>query len=238
MHCKLQKSKIVSYALRSAVVSLCCSVLPGCRHVENINGDLKKDFNFKVGSYWIMKDSASGRTDSFYVVSQSNTHGVQSSMLLDRYETEIVDIFIAQHSLDAAYAADSFRYEWWMNGGFIDFNFFHPSAKTVAGRELGLYMHLMYPFAANTQQADSSATDLTGFYYGSHYPVYTFNGREYGNVFELGHSREYGKTSSSPYFFYNQVLLSSEAGYIKFRQRHPQDSFSYVWELQRSHIVK
>lgn len=163
---------------------------------------------------------------------------MQNSMLLDWYETEIVDIFIAQHSLDAAYVADSFRYEWWMKGGFIDFNFFHPAAKTASGRELGLYMHLVYPFAAHTQQADSSATDLTSFYNGDHYPVYTFNGVQYSNVFELGRSREYGKTSSSPYFFYNQVLLSSEAGYIKFRQRHPQDSFSYVWELQRSHIVK
>jgi hypothetical protein len=238
MHCVRKISRSPLRKLCNAVLLLCSAALPGCKHVENINGDLKRDFNFKVGSYWIMKDSATGRTDSFYVASQSNTHGMMNSMLLDWYETEIVDIFIAQHSLDAAYAADSFRYEWWMKGGFIDFNLFHPWAKTVSGRELGMYMHLSYPFAEHTQRADSSATDLIGFYYGGHYPAYTFNGQSYSNVFELAHDKEYGKTSSTPYFFYNQLLLSSEAGYIKFRQRHPQDSFSYVWELQRSHIVK
>lgn len=60
-----------------------------------LNADLKKNYSFKVGSYWIYRDSLTGRVDSFYVTkySDGNVEGQDNV-----YESS--GMVISQHNID------------------------------------------------------------------------------------------------------------------------------------------
>jgi len=68
---------------------------------------------------------------------------------------------------------------------------------------------------------------------------YTVNGQNFSNVgtvnqhVNLPPFLNYGLYTTNDWFY-----ICPEAGIIKMRLNHPQDSVNRVWELQRLHIVK
>ena len=54
-----------------------------------VNGDLKAAFNYKVGTYWVYRDSISGGWDSFYVTRSDDTWNVNGDNSIEAIEINI-----------------------------------------------------------------------------------------------------------------------------------------------------
>jgi len=72
------KNKILYEKSRIFVIIICMMTMYSCKKnnnpVINVNTALKAAFNYMPGTYWIYKDSISGRIDSFFVtLHQDNT---------------------------------------------------------------------------------------------------------------------------------------------------------------------
>jgi hypothetical protein len=81
---------------------LACTKKPSIKYLD---AGLKEQFYFKKGSYWIYKDSISGRMDSFYL--ESVQFSMDSSYLYALYDKAILEkmtINIVQTSLSLPYA--------------------------------------------------------------------------------------------------------------------------------------
>jgi hypothetical protein len=61
-----------------------------------INASLKAAFNYKVGSYWIYRDSISGMIDSFYVTDNTYSNGTSPG---DSYSIEQIEIRISEKNI-------------------------------------------------------------------------------------------------------------------------------------------
>ncbi|MCF8449733.1 MAG: hypothetical protein K9G49_07675 [Taibaiella sp.] len=65
-------------ALKFCIIILAFCMFEACKKedkVDRISSELKKRFTFKKGSYWIYKDSITGRYDTFTVTAFSNAIG-------------------------------------------------------------------------------------------------------------------------------------------------------------------
>ncbi len=59
-----------------------------------VNGSLKAAFSYKIGTYWVYKDSISGGWDSFYVTRSDDTWNVN-----DGYSIESIEVDIAEQNI-------------------------------------------------------------------------------------------------------------------------------------------
>ncbi|MBL7692052.1 MAG: hypothetical protein JNM41_10695, partial [Flavipsychrobacter sp.] len=63
--------------MRGIIIGLLLAILAiGCKKkdtIKYVSSETKADFNFQKGSYWIYKDSLTGKEDSFYVYQNTTT---------------------------------------------------------------------------------------------------------------------------------------------------------------------
>src|ERR1043165_2922635 len=76
---------------------------------------LKTDFNFKKGSFWIMKDSVSGRLDSFFVADYTDTTSQMTggisypSVITESIDISILELNTSMSLADSLYWYYSYR---------------------------------------------------------------------------------------------------------------------------------
>jgi len=186
-----------------------------------IDEGLKKAFNFKQGSYWIYRDSLTGRIDSFITVANylDSTAYVKGGYKesLPAYN---IKIYISEFNLLSP-SGEVSKWEWQLVSNKVFLNLI-----TQYGQE---YADQLFDFPL--------VKGMKGFGPAGEYlcvdsfTSFALLGNTHNNVFELHH---FNRSSSviDDWFFIN-----NDVGIIKMRAVC-LDSVYHVWELQRSHIVK
>ncbi len=133
----------------------CKKILPN----KPIDADLKAAFSFKPGTYWIYKDSVSGRIDSFFVYSNNYTIGDPSSGY-EKYDIEYDNI-------NVCYTISSIGWE--LYGNNIKFTYY--MSMNV----------IQYPFNVGQLNSNMDGTNNTI----STISSFTIAGNIYNNVAEI-----------------------------------------------------
>ncbi len=231
------------------MISLC-----GCSHFTKytfVDAALKKDFGYEVGTYWVMKDSASGRTDSFYVADYAVVHAVDHTYL-DYTDGEQITISIIQKSLTPGFDADSFSYKFflWKSGFLLSYS--HPNAHSanglysLSGDKIEYSPPFYYPFSTmrgtSYQGSIGSNHDTTAIGYISHSmaPIPTtvvlvMNGQTFTDVIGINYTHHIKYNTAETYDYNDHYLFNADAGIVQIRQYHPQDSMDRNWQLVRWH---
>ena len=194
----------------------CNKTTPGNNVYTLVDSAFKANFNYQPGSYWIYRDSLSGRVDSFYVT-QNMTAYVTPKW------TESINIQVSEKNTDGSHPADSGAWVYTLEGTDAALNYFDSSNELV----FAYNPFFIYPpgtaFLYDDQVSDTPVILNT---MGS----YTVNGNTYSNVTDIEH-RATGYPAN--YFFIND-----SAGIIKMELSTSSGALSHVWELQRYHIIR
>ncbi len=183
---------------------------------------LVANFNFKPGTYWIYRDSVSGRMDSFYV-SDNTTQAWQSLNSTGPGNAHfmyliVYTINISSRNIDSPQLAASSTLSMSLMNNYSTLNYLINGNMTV------YTPFFMYPTSSSFPSSDSSETNSVVRSYAS----YSVNGNLYNNVTEIAHD----STGTNDRFF-----VSDSTGIVKMCINHPAQSIHYVWELSRYHAV-
>ena len=230
-------------------------VLVGCSRFTRytyVDAALKKDFDYKMGSYWVMRDSVSGRIDSFYVASHNVTHAVDHTYW-DYYDWEQITISILQNSLTPGYERDSSSYMFYMWKSGLAISYSHPAALSanglysLNGQKIEYTPTFYYPYLTiqSTSYSTSigSRSDTIGemSYSMTPSPVipsYTLNGQTFSDVMGVNYVYHIKYDTAQAYDYNDQFFFNNAAGIVQISQNHPQDSMAHAWQLLRWHVVK
>jgi hypothetical protein len=171
-----------------------------------LNTQLKNSYSFKEGSYWIYRDSLSGRTDSFYVTNYSNYNSTNTL-----YSEEVVAVEITQYNIGTQVSDSSH----WMlvlkTGSTIDLE--------------GYCWPLNKGFVNNDISSDYPFINTTGVIV---FPTYSIQNISYSNVAAIFYCPGISSTNSS------LIYLKDSIGIVKNCLNF--DTLHYAWLLQRYHI--
>ncbi len=195
---------------------------------EHISPELLAGFSYKVGSYWIYRDSVTGEIDSMYVTGNETSQATSSSKDLTLI-TDLNGVNFVQKSAGGLHANDSII--WGMsltlkNIAFVCF--FRKSTFTYS-------KFLAYPYQEG-YYTPGDTIDLAVL------PSFNVNGFTYANVACM--HRWLKIDTIEPDFRYiifthNDVFyINNTDGIIKMRLDHPADTLFHVWELVRRNVVK
>lgn len=205
--------------------------LTSCGRVKNyaIDADLKTHFNYNVGTYWIYKDSASGRVDSFAVFyNQYTPAGVSTA---DQHTADDINIGIEEFNTTGL--LDSTQWSWYLVSNIIEIDRYVIANGT--DYNIQYYSFVSYPF--QTGEVGSSIIVPNAYSNGlvtNIFPSYSVNGQAFSQVAEI----YFNDSTSVPPYHADWFYLSQDTGIIKMRLYGQADSPQKVWELQRWHIVK
>lgn len=175
-----------------------------------ISDDIKRNFSYKPGSYWIYRDSVSGREDSCYVVDKNismvDIYDRSTSQNYDKYESLHINLRVA--SLGHSYKFENTIYI--KNDNFI---YMFGSNYTYSFRVFGCPLPI-------------STSSINKYRYGNtieFLPSININGKEFINNFKMNND-------DGLCYFNNNV------GVIKLST--VLDSTSYNYELIRYRVIK
>jgi len=207
----------------SISVFIACKKTP--RHAT-IDESLKAHFNYKVGSYWIYKDSISGQEDSFYV-----TNNVfSSSQVSDEEISDGININIVQKDI---YLNTNDTVSWLLqlNSNVLSLSWTDPESVDLRGKLMQYSPFVMYPFKITAyggiNNVSGSVTNILS--------NYSINGNSFYNVAQIHDTLINNVTA---YTFSDWFYLSDSIGIVKMRINHPPDTINRVWEIERWNIVK
>ncbi len=195
----------------------------------SIDSDLKTAFNYQPGTYWIYKDSLSGRIDSFYVTQNVFQANVPSG---DVTQDEIT-INVVEKDIDAnSTGATSILYYLYVGGNMVSIQYAPDSPSQ--GEYILYNPFFTYPFQLGAfvwKSGFAGSSDES--YCMQIFPSYTLNGLVFLNVAEIPHG------SSGPGGYLDTFFVNADVLIAKMDLHHPYDSVgTKVWELQRWNIVK
>ena len=186
-----------------------------------ISPAMKAAFGYNIGSYWIYRDSTTGKTDSFYVY---------HSTLYTEYHGTDVDIDVMDIAIKK-YTSNPDDSEMWFLG-LIDSScsISFLNAKDTTERTLDGIILFTYPFEfRNLTNSDGDTAYLTTMM-----TLYQLNGTSYPNTI-ISYHKDRVNLTPRPYSDYYYI---SEEGILKLIFNHPKDSVHRVLELVRHKIVK
>ena len=230
----------VMYFLATIMCLLGCSRPKPIYHY--VSNDIKNDFNFKPGTYWIMRDSISGRVDSFFVTNnwdalEEITNGGRENAAA-YYER--IYVVIADRNTDPAHASDSqywaYTYIYSSVSFGSDFRPYSPYPYWVGPS----YMLFDYPkpdsFLLDTKFHPDMDTGIVT----QRLNTCEINGLSFTSVAITNHycSGSARDTAGLYFWGYNDLLyVAPKIGIIKMRLNHrSRDTTEHVWEIQRYNI--
>jgi hypothetical protein len=192
-----------------------------------IDGDLKTAFSYLPGTYWIYRDSITGRIDSFAVKSNTFSTSIVSNYSIDGIDMQMTEYnagsFTDTSGWDIILATNYEELIWYSNHNFL-------------GQEyLDLDPAFTYPFS-------SAAPSIFGGNLGSDnavsvisvLPTFSLLGNAYNNVQITSHSATFNNIPG----YDDRLFVSADIGIIKMCIHDYYDTINKVWELQRYKIVK
>ena len=221
--------------MKTILIVLCGIFLFSCNKTKlnntPVSADLKAAFNYKVGTYWIYKDSLTGFLDSFFVTdngtsSYTNTGG--------GYSVDQIGIAISQFS----YSSSNIHY--W----HLTYQADAISLDFVENPQKELYIHhdplINYPFDTfihTCNLCNGYSTDTTQ----SVMLVSTYNltGMNYTNVALISCTGRVIDISNQIVTTYDDdFYLCPSVGIIKMRLNHKEDLLKSILQLQTYKIIK
>jgi hypothetical protein len=198
-----------------------------------VNDAIKKDFNFLPGTYWIYRDSTTGRIDSFSVTSNTPTRKYN---LGGRYSPDdwrdYIDITITDYRVSPLPVTDS--QEWYFH--------FHDDEIYVEMAHMG---GLKGIFSVGYPKHDSFIKENPYVDTGSIITIlgsYTLNSNHFSSVCKINSNYQLSITGSSGFAIYDindQHYLCPNIGIVKMKLYHEEDTtLNRVLELLRWTIVK
>lgn len=191
---------------------------------------LKTAFNYQPGTYWVYKDSLSGRVDSFYI-----TSNVQSKLISNIGNGTLDDINIAmtEKNIGSVFSTDTLSWIWFLAQNYAVLGV--TGLPIILGGGFNYTPLITYPFTIGAMKAPLSA--CSDSYLNLISSTYNLNGNDFMNVAEITEvATQYNYIYDS---FSDHIFVNADVGIIKMRLNHPYDTIgTKVWELQRWHIVK
>ena len=179
-----------------------------------VDDHLKSEFVYKVGTYWIYRDSISGRIDSAYVTENFSSVREISNGKFESVATKIIQREIGLFPADTTY--------WWviLEGTYIYLGYEHDSSSQSFRTEA-----ISYPEFNNTTINVEAVKNLN--IAGIQYPLLYKVPYRIPEIPSLPVS--YNKD-----FFY----LDRKNWMVMMDLDHPAEYVRHVWQLLRCHIVK
>ncbi len=197
-----------------------------------INPALQAAFNYKPGTFWIYKDSISGLVDSFFVTNNYTNKVSQSST----YTYDEIGIDITQYSISPVRNTDTQYWVYYYAGNNITMLY----NEKRGGNTIIEYNYspiVNYPFVnpiSFTGNGLYLAIDTSTIYLLNSFSV---SSQSFTNVALVNHRGTQPQHNLIPQFsFSDWFYICPEAGIVKMRLYHPEDSLYRVWELQRYNI--
>ncbi len=219
------RSSIILFAF----LMLLCSC-NGCKKKTNysISADLMTAFNYKVGTYWIYRDSIGGSVDSFVVVNNQFTPAYP----YENFTFDRVAISIADYKLGPIFGEDSSAWMMLLSINAIDLSVISTIDTTTGMEDFSPMVTYSFVPGPVTSVAIVNHAD-TGVIV-QVLPTYVLNGQTYSEVGVVRHSMPgtSGKAAISRFY------VNKDAGIIKMAVNYPAISLYRIWELQRYKIVK
>ena len=185
-----------------------------------VSAALKATFGYKVGSYWVYRDSVSGEEDSFYTYVSNFSTENEGDALVDR-----MGIGLKNYSITAPNDSETWGILLTDSIFLISFQ----NSNDYVETELDFFL-FSFPFiyrGAGSGYDSGAIINIS--------PNFYLNGINYGNTIESFHTNAY----HNPDIIYTDYFyISSQAGIVKVIFNHPQSSVYRVLELQRYNIVK
>jgi len=196
------------------------------------------DFNFKQGSYWIYRDSLSGRMDSVFVSQHdSGTNSTTPHDPTEAVHTDYIDIGLSGYSASSGtISADSIYWGFNLYPNALNIVYTRYNPNLYPGVAMGdgiLDYNASYPFTAST------SGDSCGWNTSSILSSLTVNNQEFKNVgyltcVSIGCIRQHYSVPALA--FSDEIYICPKVGIIKLSVKHPLDSVYRVWELVRYNV--
>ena len=192
-----------------------------------ISSDTKKHFYFKPGSYWIYRDSISGRTDSFYVRKSALLMlSGGANNIVETLNLEIVQKISDTTNKDSILWQYTFRYTSLI---LSYYNF----SKNVSYNSTQYY-----PFKSSIEDT-SYTTNGYNTTFGRYIDAFSLASNTFRDTWAF-YEKDSNAKSMSDYYTLNYFMNDSVL-LIKMRQNYSvtyAPTINEVWELQRWYIVK
>ena len=188
-----------------------------CKKTNNtapnpIDAGLKTHFDYKPGTYWVYRDSMSGRIDSFVTVSRDS--GVSGYLpLYGKSPASFINIVINEYPANSA-LHDQWTWSLQNNGIFA----------TMPDFTAPLFF---YPFSIGKRDWAGDAYNVTEIL-----KTLVINADTFRDVAVINHSK-FGEVYDDWFYINDQV------GIIKMKLTNYNDSArNRIWELQRYKIIR
>lgn len=176
-----------------------------------INNALKANYNFQPGSYWIYKDTVSGETDSFVVM--SNEFQNYPAELNADLNYDYINININEYK--GPMHADTTLWGLVLHGNYISFGTSYVDN------------YCTYPFVVGEIKQDYNSNGSFTSYALNLYTPYTINNLSFDSVLEV---RCVSDTINDTFFVTNNALMA--------RMVINDNVGDRVYELLRYHIIR
>ncbi len=186
-------------------------------------------FNYKVGSYWIYKDSLSGRVDCFYV--RKNyfiNQGAPNAIYTYHF------IGVAEQNIDNSNVADSAFWQYNFQGKRVIVDYFYGINGYGWKNDITYDPLFLYPFAMGDNGSNFDTAKVL-----SVDSFVKINDSIYYRVAQVQHFIHMA-TSGGPGLTDMDDLFSvnDSVGIISMKLYHPLDGINHLWVLQRYKISK
>jgi hypothetical protein len=229
------------HAMLIAIVALLFASCHQKAHQQTIyfmHPELKKDFSYQAGTYWIYKDSVSGEIDSAYVVLNPNYYSTTSCTATTPFApmhegmSIIINVATPHNSGIDPMTTDE---QWTISAVdstlFAAFSNRYDTGVSMVGNTVVS----KFPFAPGVylpdygcllpKVKDSGRVDQV-------LPTISINSNQYTNVAISVHQG----VSYTPLHYTETLYVNSDAGLVKVIFDFPSESLHRVLELQRYHI--
>ena len=207
-------------------LNACSKKGPSEPAIDHVNAALKAAFNYKIGTYWIYRDSLNGRVDSFFVTSNTDKYTDLPNGTGSLNSKESMDIRISEQKVGLP-LADTQSWIFFYEVSMFCVNFTEKNTNMLIE-----YVPLInYPFQMQLHREGLLPQYTDSGIVNSINNAYSINGHTFFDVAIVTHSITATNITYNDCFY-----ICPEAGLIKMRLNHPHDSLVRVWELQRWHI--
>lgn len=201
----------------------------GCEkvHTYYVPEEIKRNFSFKEGSYWIYRDSISGREDSCYIKEISTSMaGRDYGGGRSESNYEIFSVHFLQKPVDKTIKEET---RWTIQYNKLGFGLAYSTKSILSGLDRGfLLFNDYYPF-----RISPTVQKL---------PTYILNSNTFTNVYNLTNNKD--KEGEYPILFNDSVgylKMNVKVSYAEYNDTTKKfDSFHLhqIWELQRCRVIK
>ena len=190
-------------------------------------------FTYKPGTYWIYRDSLTGRTDSFYVSVLDSSYNINDTGVYPtEYGPSWYAMIINQRNIDGSAPGDSSKWICHLQAGTFYLDYYVAPFNIVEHHYDMFWYPLRYIGATVILEGDtvSASQDLK--------PANIIGSSTVDSAYYLWHRNPIddtiglGETHVDDHF-----ILANDLFMQKISINHPYRHLRYVWVLQRYHMI-